>query len=246
MRYFLSFILFCVTSVHLFATETPDEIYLLIGQSNMAGRAAITPEIAGELKGAMLLNAEGKWEGAKNPLNRYSTIRKGLGMQKLGPGYGFAREMIARRPNITIGLIVNAKGGTKIDQWEEGGKFFKDAVARTKQAVAAGGTLKGICWHQGESNANDPDYLKKMVALVTALRKALGYTDLPFVAGETCKAKQERPVNNQLRQLPETVPHTACVSATGLDAQDGNTHFNTDAQLELGKRYATAMLKLLK
>lgn len=246
MRYFPSLfaLLFGVCSIH--AAETPDEIYLLIGQSNMAGRAKITPDISGELSGAMLLNAEGKWEAATNPLNRYSTIRKGLGMQKLGPGYGFAREMIAQRPGTTVGLIVNAKGGTKVDQWQEGGKFFNDAVARTKQAIAAGGTLKGICWHQGESNANDADYLKKMVALMTALRNALGDKDLPFVVGETCKAQKERPVNEQLRQLPKEVPNTACVSADNLKASDGNTHFNTEAQLELGKRYAAAMLKLVK
>ncbi|MDT8392147.1 MAG: sialate O-acetylesterase [Lentisphaeria bacterium] len=246
MRYFSSLfaLLFGVCSIN--AAETPDEIYLLIGQSNMAGRATITPELSGELSGAMLLNAEGKWEAAKNPLNRYSTIRKGLNMQKLGVGYGFAREMIAQRPRITVGLVVNAKGGTKIDLWQEGSKFFNDAVARAKQAVAAGGALKGICWHQGESNADDPDYLKKMTALVIALRKELGDKDLPFVVGETCKAQKERPVNEQLRQLPKTVPHTACVSAEELKAQDGNTHFDTVAQLEIGKRYATEMLKLLK
>lgn len=246
MRFFLSFLTCCFIALSAYGGQAPDDIYLMIGQSNMAGRAKITPEISGELKGALLLNATGEWEAAKNPLNRHSTIRKGLGMQKLGPGYGFAREMIAQLPKITVGLVVNAKGGTKIDEWKEGGKFFNDAVARTKQAITAGGTLKGICWHQGESSANDPDYLKKITALAIALRKELDAKDLPFVVGETCKAKQERPVNTHLRQLPKEVPNTACVSAEGLKAQDGNTHFDTAAQLELGKRYATEMLKLLK
>ena len=226
--------------------KSPDEIYLMIGQSNMAGRAKVTPEIAGELKGVMLLNKSGEWEAAKNPLNRYSTIRKGLGMQKLGPSYGFARQMVKQRPKTVVGLVVNAKGGSKIDAWKEGSKFFDDAVKRTKLAIAAGGTLKGICWHQGESNANDAEYLEKAKAMIAAFRKALGDDDLPFVVGETCKAKSGRPVNAHLRKLPKAVSKTACASADGLKATDGNTHFDTAAQLELGKRYATEMLRLQK
>ena len=219
-------------------------IYLLIGQSNMAGRAKITPDIADEQKGTMLLNGKGKWEPAKNPLNRYSTIRKGIKSQRLGPGYGFAHEMRKQRPLITVGLVVNAKGGSKIELWKEGGGFFNDAVKRTKQAIAAGGTFKGICWHQGESNADDPEYLKKIAALVIAFRKVFADNKLPFVVGETCKAKSERPVNKHLNNLSKEVENTACVKSDGLKAYDGNTHFDTQGQLELGKRYATEILKL--
>ena len=68
-------------------------VYLLIGQSNMAGRAPFTKDEAGEIPRCFLLNAQDRWEPAKNPLNRYSTIRKGLGMQKMNPGYGFAKAM---------------------------------------------------------------------------------------------------------------------------------------------------------
>ena len=39
-----------------------------------------------------------KFEPAKNPLNRYSTIRKGLGMQKMNPGYTFSKKMLKEQP----------------------------------------------------------------------------------------------------------------------------------------------------
>ncbi|OVE80648.1 hypothetical protein BVY04_05365 [bacterium M21] len=74
------------------ADDTVD-VYLLIGQSNMAGRAPITERKKGEMKNCLLLNNEDGWEPASNPLNRYSTIRKGLKMQRLGPGYMFAVKM---------------------------------------------------------------------------------------------------------------------------------------------------------
>ncbi len=45
------------------------------------------------LQNVYLLNDKGNFEPAVNPLNRYSTVRKDLSMQRLGPAYGFAKEM---------------------------------------------------------------------------------------------------------------------------------------------------------
>ena len=74
-------------------SEKTLHIYLLIGQSNMAGRAQIDDEHAGTIEGCFLLGPQGEWEPASNPLNRHSTIRKGIDMQRLNPGYGFAKAM---------------------------------------------------------------------------------------------------------------------------------------------------------
>src|SRR5210317_1898849 len=56
------------------------DIYLLIGQSNMAGRAEIESQDRDTLNGVFLFKKiNGKeWEKATNPLNKYSTIRKDL------------------------------------------------------------------------------------------------------------------------------------------------------------------------
>lgn len=88
------------------------EIYLLIGQSNMAGRADIEIQDQDTLENVYLFTGiSGKeWEKAANPLNKYSTVRKELSMQKLGPGYTFAREIAKARVGKQIGLVVNAKG----------------------------------------------------------------------------------------------------------------------------------------
>ncbi|MBF0198748.1 MAG: sialate O-acetylesterase [Planctomycetes bacterium] len=234
------------------AETVPKEVYLLIGQSNMAGRGKVTKDISVPLTGAYLLNSKGQWESARNPLNRYSTIRKSLGMQKLGPGFGFTLEMMQQRPKVTIGLVVNAKGGSKIKEWQPGATFFSEAVMRTKQALAAGAELKGILWHQGESDSNNGNYVKKdLKPIIIALRKEFGNPDLPFIVGETFsgdfkgKKSNRDKINKQLKQVPALVPVTACASSKGLSTFDG-THFDTKSQLELGKRYATAMLGLQK
>lgn len=53
-------------------------IYLLIGQSNMAGRAPITDAEKDIPPRTLLLNAENRWDNASHPFNQHSTIRKGL------------------------------------------------------------------------------------------------------------------------------------------------------------------------
>lgn len=68
----------------MFNPQQPDEdtpkmeIYLLIGQSNMAGRAEIEQQDKDTLKNVFLLTGidGNEWEPAANPLNKYSTIRR--------------------------------------------------------------------------------------------------------------------------------------------------------------------------
>ncbi|PXA03041.1 sialate O-acetylesterase [Coraliomargarita sinensis] len=215
-------------------------VYLLIGQSNMAGRAAFSEEEAKPLEKVYLLNAGDNWEPARNPLNRYSTIRKGLGMQKLNPGYSFSQAIAAKNQSNRIGLVVNAKGGTKIEQWAKGTRFYKEAVRRALIATETG-TLKGILWHQGESNHGKPHgYAEKLAQLVEDLREDLGNDELPFVAGQIIGPS---PINQEIARLPELCPHTAVASSESLETYD-RWHFDTESVKELGRRYAEAMQTL--
>lgn len=217
-------------------------VYLLIGQSNMAGRAPMDESTSKQIEGCLLLNSTGQWEAAKNPLNRYSTIRKGLGMQKLNPGYSFAKVMKKANPKVTIGLVVNAKGGSKIEQWTPETKFYKDILERAKVAQKTG-ILKGVLWHQGESNSSDSDsYLPKLKALIENLRKDLKTPKLPFVAGQI---KEGEKINEEIAKLPKILPLTGVVLAKGLKTMD-RWHFDAASMLKLGERYAVEMLKLQK
>ena len=80
----------------------------------MAGRAALEEGDENPIANVLLLDDQGKWIPATNPLNRFATDRKVLSMQRISPGAGFAHEMSAKLPGKTIGLIANARGGTKI------------------------------------------------------------------------------------------------------------------------------------
>jgi len=217
-------------------------IYLLIGQSNMAGRAKYSDKEKEVIPNAFLLNDKNEWTGANNPLNRFSTIRKDIKMQKMNPGYYFAKTMLSKQKDISIGLVVNAKGGSRISQWKKGSQFFKGAVSRTKAAMKTG-TLKGILWHQGESDHTNDKYLQSLETFVKDLREALGQGDVPFVAGEI---KQEvKLINDQLNKLPSVLKNTDVVSSKGLKTYD-KWHFDSTSVKTFGQRYAETMLKLQK
>ncbi|MFO7822439.1 MAG: sialate O-acetylesterase [Cyclobacterium sp.] len=220
------------------------DIYLAIGQSNMAGRAEVKPELADTLAGIFLFSGT-DWLPAANPLNLYSSIRKDSSMQKLSPAYGFARKIHEYKPERKTGLLVNAKGGSAIEEWMPGSHFFNEIVQRSRQA-AEHGTIKGVIWHQGESNVGRGDqYLDQISRLIGALRDSLGLPDLPFVAGQVSEDKISRKkFNEMILALPDKVPHTAVVMSYGTTTFD-STHFDSPSQVLLGERYADKMKTLL-
>ena len=214
-------------------------VYLLIGQSNMSGRAPFTEEESEIIQRCYLLNGTDEWEPAKNPLNRYSTIRKDLSMQKLNPGYTFAKTMLEKDKDIAIGLVVNALGGSNIVDWANECDYYKEALRRTEIAAKIG-DLRGVLWHQGEANAEDACYLDKLISLVENLRNDLGIPNLPFIAGQINDCKL---INDQVKKLPEVEPFTGFAGSEGLTAMD-RWHFDTVSMKLLGKRYAEEMLKV--
>lgn len=223
-------------------------IYLLIGQSNMAGRAEILRSDADTLENVFLYtgNPEKQWEKAANPLNKYSTIRKDLSMQKLGPGYHFANKMLEFDKRNSIGLVVNAKGGTSISEWKPGSHFYNEAVKRTKDALKSG-TLKGILWHQGESDVSASDsYTSQIVNLMEAFRKDFNSPDLPVVVGQLSEDKPQRiHFNKMILNLPLSMENVAVVTTKNTSTTD-STHFNRESQKLMGERYAREMQKLTK
>lgn len=224
------------------------DIYLLIGQSNMAGRALIEGNDLDTLTKVVLFKGieNNEWEKAANPLNKYSSIRKKLSMQKLGLGYSFAKKMASEQTDKAIGLVVNAKGGTSINLWKPGSEFYREAISRTKKAMEFG-VLKGILWHQGEANATSyQKYTPKIMALIEAFRSEFDMPNLPIVVGQLSEDKEMRILFNQMiDQLPSKINNVGVVTTENTSTID-STHFDAASQRIIGERYAKEMIKLLK
>ncbi len=221
------------------------EVYLLIGQSNMAGRGTLDAQSQLVSTDILMLDKTNNWVLAKDPLH---SDRASAGV---GPGISFAQALLADHKKSQIGLIPCAWGGSPIKVWKPGAKYFEnfpydEAVARAKIAMQKG-VLKGILWHQGESD-NDPKkaevYLEKLKTLVSNLRRDLNAPNLPFVAGEIGYFNKENYINEIINKLPAAVENTAVVSAKDLTDRGDHLHFDTPSAQELGKRYAAALKKL--
>ncbi len=240
MKYIFSiFIIFFLVNGYC-ETNKQKDIYLLIGQSNMAGRAPVLKQDMLEIKNCFLLDNQSIWIPAKNPLNIYSSIRGPKTSQKLGPGYSFCKHLTNIYKNKEVGLIVNAKGGTKIEEWLKGKKFYNEIIFRAKSAQ--GGKIKGILWHQGESNIDEPsEYFVNLKKLIFDLRTDLKNEKLPFIAGEINNAPM---LNAQIRKLSTEIAYSSYVSSIDLNTFD-QWHFDNPSINKLGKRYALEMIKLL-
>jgi len=223
------------------------DLYLLIGQSNMAGRGAVAIQAEKPSENILMLDKANNWVVAKDPLH-FDKPSAGV-----GPGLSFAEAMLKGQKNKQIGLIPCAWGGSPIKVWKPGAKYFEnypydEAVARAKVAMQKG-ILKGILWHQGESDNNAEKskvYLEKIKELIANLRKDLNAPNLPFVAGEIGRFNKEDFINSIVNTLPNEVGNTAVVSSEALTDKGDHLHFDTSSAQELGKRYAIAMKKLLQ
>lgn len=224
------------------------DIFLLIGQSNMAGRGYLLDGDEHDMDGVWLLNAEGLPEVAINPLNKYSTIRKEIGMQQMGPGYSFATTLHSETGKKIL-LVVNARGGSALSEWKKGAAagFYEQAIERTRLATRHG-KLRGILWHQGESDSANPEkYLEDLSAIVSSLRTDLAAPEVPFVAGEIARWHQNAPLfNPEINRIRDVIENSACVLSEGIGQliDDSDPHFDRNGQLILGRRYAEKILEM--
>ena len=229
------------------------DIYLLMGQSNMSGRGALSAENALPNDRIIKFSKKKKWVPAREPLH---FDRKSCGA---GLAMSFARKMADASPARTIALVPCAVGGTPLQRWCPEGDLYSNAVVRARAALKKG-TLKGILWHQGCADANNitnaRTYAARLVPMVARLRKDIGAEDVPFVAGELPRFLSRYVeknghhhhwpiVNAQLAEAVSKIPHAALVSSEGLDdCRDDLIHFETPSLRKLGERYAEAMLRL--
>ena len=243
------------------------DVYLLIGQSNMAGRGDLISGDEDSIEGAYLLNASGNVVQATNPMNQYSTVRKNT-TQGINPGLAFSKT-IYQETGRKVLLVVNARGGSSINYWvkdmlytnsEDRNNFaisgdhylYNEAVSRAKEAMKYG-TLKAILWHQGESDKSDANYMTKLSTLVSSLRSDLG--NVPFVAGQIATWRTNvEDFNQRISTISSVIENSDYVSSAIPEGTAVSTwqwkgaddpHFSRSAQLVLGERYAEKILQMV-
>lgn len=214
-------------------------LFLLIGQSNMAGRGAIKEPGAPVGKNVWMLNKSNEWVVAKAPVHFDKSVA-GTGLCE-----EFTRCYEKAHPSKTVGLIPCAVGGTSIGKWGPESDLYKQAIKRAKIAMKHG-KIEGILWHQGEANSKDSAavYGKALKVLMSDLRKELDAERAPVIVGELLP--KHGTFNKILPEAIKEIPLCGIASAEGLKDKGDNLHFDTASLNTLGSRYFEVWTSLKK
>ncbi|HSC86417.1 MAG TPA: sialate O-acetylesterase [Polyangiaceae bacterium] len=241
--------------------EDGRQIFLLIGQSNMEGVPVPEASDANTNPNIEVLGYDASCKGrswntwgiASPPLHRC--------WAGVGPGDGFAKALAQAWPNAKIALVPCAISGVDIDFFRKGvvssrrNEFqippnnqatgaYQMVLARAQLAQQTG-VIRGILFHQGESDSGSPQWVGKVADMVDDLRTDLNLgTDVPFIAGELYQSGCCGGHNTLVNQLPGAIDNAHVVSSAGLAGMD-QYHFNLAGQRTLGQRYAATFLEAI-
>ena len=259
------------------AHAAPDpnfHIYLAFGQSNMEGQGDIGNEDKSVDERFQLLwsadagscnqgASKGKWIKAVPPLAHCQGA-------KLGPADYFGRTMVEKTDSqIRVGIIVVAVAGCSIKLFDKdnyanyartqqswmtqrintyGGNPYGRMIEMAKKAQEEG-VIKGIIFHQGETDAGDGQWPSAVKKVYDNIIKDLGLgSDIPFLAGEVLRSGSSSGANQNIAKLPQQSKNFYVVSSEGFNQALGdgqNVHFTSQEYRDFGKRYAEKMIEVL-
>ena len=225
-------------------------VFILAGQSNMAGRGLVEPQDTVPNNRVYALNGKGNIIIAKEPLHFYEPSMAGL-----DSGLSFGKSLIKHIPDsISVLLVPTAVGGSSISQWLNDSihrevKLFSN-FKRMAELGMQYGTVKGILWHQGESDAKTkeaPLYQSKLSELIYQFRKVVGNQETTVVIGQLGSYSTNplwSKINDHIKYYVSTDPNTGMINTQDLKDKGDKVHFDSKAQRVLGERYANEFIKL--
>lgn len=231
-------------------------IFLMAGQSNMAGRGLVESADTVSNPRILTLDSTNTWIYAKEPLHWYEPNLTGLDC-----GLSFAQTLLDSLPQgVSIAIIPCAVGGSSIEQWLHNETYrgvtlldnFKEKVAVAQEK----GVIKGILWHQGEANSRPnliPLYAQRLDSLLMTFRTIVQNDNLPIVLGElgSFSATEESrknwsTVNSIIHSVVSKDPYLGLVETGDLSHKGDQVHFDSESQRKMGSRYAAQFLKWVK
>ncbi len=258
------------------ANAAPDpnfHIYIAYGQSNMEGNAT---------------NFDKNIDGKEHPRVKMfaTTSCSNLGRPTVGEMYPavppmfkcnqglsvadwFGRHMADSLPNVTIGIIPVAQGGTSIrlfdpddyknylnsaESWlKNGAKAYGDdgnamgRIIEVAKKAQEKGVIKGIIFHQGETDGGMSNWEQIVKKTYEYMLKQLGLNaeETPFVAGEMVDGGSCAGFSSRVRGLSKYIANFGVASSKGYGSKGDGLHFTVQGYRGMGERYAQEMLKLI-
>lgn len=231
------------------------DVFLLGGQSNMAGVGVFAEESAPyseALPNVMI------WDGSA----WLSVPEYSKNLPTCGPEVSFAHAIARVLPGREIKLIKYALGGTALyNDWAPTGgeqyiEFMKTAEPALADLQAAGQKYRmaGMLWLQGESDAAEnmgQDYEKNLRNFIDHMRVKFGTPDMPFIiarvraiyGGATGHANLVRDAQDE---VGHSMKNVICFDTDDCELLGNGAHYNTVGLNTIGNRFAESYEQILE
>jgi hypothetical protein len=179
-----------------------------------------------------------------------------------GPEIGMVRTL-ATKESRPLAVIKTAFSGTSVaGDWNVGhpGKAdpcYRAMIDEAKAAIASAKSKaitlrpRAFVWVQGESDANAKDaraYVANLSAMLKSLRTELDAPDLILLLGVNTRFGNGKntfmpKIIDAQKEVATTLPRARYVDTAGAETlPPSHTHFTAAGTLEIGRRYAEALL----
>ena len=229
--------------------------FLMVGQSNMAGRGEFG-EVEEIKNPRCFVLKNGLWEAMREPVNVDAPIFKEEAFGYITSGIGLApkfADLYAECYGEETGLVPCAHGATRISQWLPGEALYDHAIFQARLAMRSS-QLEGILWHQGcQDTVTEEDafaHKERTRRVFDGFRENFG-EEIPIIVGALGEfvakiSPYAAVINKGLEELCAEMPNCAFVKADGLACKEDGVHFNSVSYRELGERYFRAYRRLAK
>jgi hypothetical protein len=238
-------------------------LFVLAGQSNIAGRGKVPKSDQNANSRVFVFGNDYRWRTAEEPIDDPSSQVDKVSEDPdagFSPASAFATSLLEQRPDMVIGLIPCARGGSSIYQWRRSlseNTLYGSCLKRV-HAASTMGNVAGVLFFQGEADAIDPELYQeselfpnewgdRFMDFVDNWRNDLGLPELPVVFAQIgSNTAPEVFVNwavvKEQQRLVE-MPLCVMITTDDLALQDA-VHFTSESYRIIGKRFAEAYLTL--
>ena len=258
-------------SISIKAAPDPKfHIYIAYGQSNMAGAAKDFTDYDKKEHPRFKMFATTSCSNLNRPTvgEIYPAIPPMFHCYEgLSVADWFGRHMADSLPDVTIGIIPVAVGGTsiKLYQLNEYQSYLSSSeswlvnwakdygsdgnamgrileIAKKAQEV---GVIKGIIFHQGETDGGLSDWESRVASTYNTIITELGLNadEVPFVAGEMLDGGACDGMSDRVNKLPQYIDNAYVVKSDNLPGASDRLHFTVEGYRGMGERYAQVMLQ---
>lgn len=227
-------------------------VFMLMGQSNMAGVAKRQPSDNNsddrfKVFGGCNYKA-GEWSTVVTPPLNECPGEKGWNLSDtVDPGMWFGKTLLPKIPaGDTIGVVGTAESGESINTFISGGSHHQmilNKIAGAKKTPNA--RFAGIIFHQGESDNTQASWPGKVVQLYNEVKAAWGVDyDVPMILGELPAGGCCSAHNTRVHEAADQLPKGYWISQSGTKVMD-EYHFDHDSVVLMGTRYGEKMIEAL-